>query len=239
MGNLAETLSGLLGSGEGMVFLAYPIAFLAGFITSLTPCVYPVIPIIAGYIGGQAQKSRRKSFVLSVFYVIGMALTYSALGAFAALSGRMFGQIQSSPAAHIIVANIIIFFGLSMLGVFTMPMLPVASSADSKERKRDGVFGALGMGLISGLVTSPCTVAVVGVMLTYVAARQNVFLGITLLFTFALGMGVLLVLVGTFVGALSSLPKSGMWLQRIQKGFAFLMILLGEYFLIRAGRLLF
>ncbi len=239
MGNLAETLSGLLGSGEGMFLLAYPIAFLAGFVTSLTPCVYPVIPIIAGYIGGQAQKSRRKSLVLSVFYVVGMALTYSALGAFAALSGRMFGQIQSSPVAHIIVANIIIFFGLSMLGVFTIPMPSFASSSGSKERRRGGVFGALGMGVGSGLVTSPCTVAVVGVILTYVSARQNVFLGVTLLFTFALGMGVLLVLVGTFVGTLTSLPKSGMWLQRIQKGFAFLMILLGEYFLIRAGRLLF
>ena len=232
-----QNLTGFLrNSLQGMPILAYPISFVAGFLVSLTPCVYPVIPIIAGYIGGEAKGSRQRSFTLSVFYVIGIAITYSALGAFAALSGRIFGEVQSSPVAHIIVANIIILFGLSMLGVF---ILPIPSFSKGSGGKSGGKFGAIGMGLASGFITAPCTAPVTGAILAYVATRQNVYFGISVLFTFALGMGVLLVLVGTFVGLLTSLPKSGVWMQRVEKGFGFFMILIGEYFLIRAGRLLF
>ncbi len=233
----SQSLTGSLrDSLHGAPLLAYPVSFVAGLFVSLTPCVYPVIPIIAGYIGGKAKRSRRKSFSLSIFYVLGMAVTYAILGAFAALTGRLFGEVQSSPVAHIIVANIIILFGLSMLGVF---ILPIPSFSKGPKGKKGGAFGAIGMGLASGFITAPCAAPVAGAILAYVAARQNIFFGISLLFTFALGMGVLLVLVGTFVGLLTSLPKSGVWMKRVEKGFGYFMILLGEYFLIRAGRLLF
>ena len=233
----SQALTGFLReSMHGVPFLAYPASFIAGFFASLTPCVYPVIPIIAGYIGGEAEGSRKKGFSLSVFYVIGMAVTYSALGAFAALSGRIFGEVQSNPIAHIIVANIIILFGLSMLGVFVLPVPSFSRSSGGKGR---GAIGAAGMGFVSGFVTAPCTVPVAGVLLAYVAGRQNLYFGISLLFTFELGMGLILILVGTFVGLLTSLPKSGAWMSRIEKAFGVFMILLGEYFLIHAGKLLF
>ena len=233
----SQTLTGFLESSlHEMPLLAYPVSFIAGLLASLTPCIYPVIPIVAGYIGGEAKGSRRRGFSLSVFYVIGMAIVYSALGAFAALSGRIFGEVQSSPVAYIIVANAIIFFGLSMLGAVVLPIPSFLKNQSGKGRKTSG---AIGMGIASGLITAPCTAPVAGTLLTYVASRQNVLFGVSLLFTFAAGMGILLILVGTSAGLLTSLPKSGAWMEKIKKGLGIFMILLGEYFLIRAGKLLF
>ncbi|MHC4591998.1 MAG: protein-disulfide reductase DsbD family protein [Planctomycetota bacterium] len=216
--------------------LAVLVAFAGGVLASLTPCVYPVIPIIVGYVGSSREKSRLRAFLLSLFYVIGMAITFAGLGAFAALSGRLFGQVQSSPVAHIIVGNIIILFGLSLLGVFTLP-LP-SFLAKRKASGRRGLLGAASMGLASGFVTAPCTAAVLGVLLTYVATRQNVIFGMITLFSFAMGMGVLLILIGTSAGLLAALPKSGRWMERVEKVMGWGMLILGEYFLIRGGYLL-
>ncbi len=238
MNSLLEIFTNLLqGQLEGSAFLALPIAFGAGVLISFTPCVYPMIPIIIGYIGGKGEESKSKNFFLSLFYVIGMAITYAGLGVFAALSGKLFGQIQTNPIAHIIVANIIILFGLSLLGVFTLP-LPSFLSGGSTGQGEKGLLGALGMGLLSGFVAAPCTAAVLGVLLAYVATKQNLMLGVALLFSFARGVGVLLLLVGTFTGIIRSLPKAGPWMERIEKFFGWAMIVLGEYFLIQAGRLL-
>lgn len=230
-------LQGLEGYLAGAPLFAYLAVFLGGMLTSLTPCVYPVIPIIVGYIGSRGEKSKGRAFILSLFYVIGMALTYAALGAFAALSGRLFGEIQSNPIVYLIVANIIILLGLSLLGVFVLPLPSFLKSSGPKKGK--GVIGAFSLGLASGFVAAPCTAAVMGVLLAYVATQQNLVFGATLLFTFSLGMGVLLVLIGTFTGILAALPKSGAWMERIQKVFGYFMIGLGQYFLIQAGRLWF
>ncbi|MEW5818058.1 MAG: cytochrome c biogenesis protein CcdA [Spirochaetota bacterium] len=216
--------------------LAYPVVLLAGVATSFTPCVYPVLPIIVGFIGGQGSRSKMSGFVLSSAYVLGMAITYSFLGAFAALSGMLFGQIQNNPVAYLIIANIIIFFSLSTLGLFSLPM-PSFLSRSGSGKVRQGVIGAFGLGLASGLITAPCTVAILGVLLTYIASQQNLVFGISLLFTYALGMGFLLILAGTFTGLLTALPKSGVWMKRAQTVFGLFMLALGEYYLIQAGRL--
>ena len=99
--------------------LAYALVFLGGMLVSLTPCVYPVIPITVGYIGGQAGGSRMRGFVMSVVYVLGMAMVYTAMGAAAAITGKLFGRAASSPLAFFIVGNICILMALSMLGVFS------------------------------------------------------------------------------------------------------------------------
>lgn len=217
------------------IFIIYMVVFLAGIVTSLTPCVYPMIPIIAGFIGARQEASTLKNFLLSLSYVIGMAVAFSILGAFASFTGKLFGQIQTSPIAHIIVGNIIILFGLATLGVFTMPNL---STGKLPVNIAKGIFGAFILGFASGFVAIPCTSAVLGAVLVYVASKQNVIFGISLLFTFAMGVGVLLILIGTFTGLLNMLPKSGNWLLRLQKAFGFFLIGLGEYFLIKAGMLL-
>lgn len=219
-------------------FLAYAGVFLGGVLVSFTPCVYPVIPITFSYIGGNAQGSRLKGFLLSVVYVLGMSLTYAALGAFAALSGKLFGQISVSPWVNFLVGAVCILMGLSMFDVFTLPSLPFLSSVQSQtgKSKRGGYAGSFVIGVFSGLVVGPCTAPALGALLVYVGSKQNVIYGTTLLFVFALGMGFLLVCVGTFAGLLSNLPKSGAWLLRIKKIFGWLLLIIGEYFIYLMGK---
>ncbi len=229
MGNLIGNLSIHF---KEFSFSTYFLVFIGGVAISFTPCVYPLIPLVIGYIGGQKEKSRLKIFILSLLYILGMAVTYSILGLTAALTGKIFGEIQNSPVAHMFIGNILIFFGLSSLGVFRFPFISF-----SGVKKIKGL-GSFGMGLVSGLITSPCVSPVLGGLLTFIASKQNVFYGATLLFVFSLGMGSFLLFVGTFSGLLGSLPKSGRWMERVERFFGFFMIIVGEYFLVKAGYLL-
>ncbi len=229
-------LQGLEGYLNTAPLFAYLAVFLGGVLTSFTPCVYPMIPITIAYIGGRGGESRMKGFSLSIFYVIGMASTYSALGAFAAMTGKLFGAASTNPILYLVVANIFIFLGLSMLDVF---VLPIPSFLASRQQKQvGGYLGAFLVGLLAGTVAAPCTAPVLGVVLTFVAAKQNVLYGITLLFVFSVGLGTLLIIVGTFAGLVSSMPKTGKWSVAIKKFFGWTMIGVGEYFLITAGKLL-
>ncbi len=227
-------LQGLEGYLSASPFLAYIAVFLGGVLTSFTPCVYPMIPITIAYIGGRSGESRLKGLSLSIFYVLGMAATYSALGAFAAMTGKLFGAASTNPILYLVVANIFIFLGLSMLDVFTLPM-PSFLTSRQPGKKSGGYFGAFLVGLLAGTVAAPCTAPVLGVVLTFVAAKQNVIYGMTLLFVFSIGLGTLLIIVGTFAGLMSSMPKTGKWSVAIKKIFGYLMIAAGEYFLVQAG----
>ncbi len=227
-------LQGLEGYLSASPFLAYIAVFLSGVLTSFTPCVYPMIPITIAYIGGRSGESRLKGLSLSIFYVLGMAATYSALGAFAAMTGKLFGAASTNPILYLVVANIFIFLGLSMLDVFTLP-IPSFLTSRQPGKKSGGYFGAFLVGLLAGTVAAPCTAPVLGVVLTFVAAKQNVIYGMTLLFVFSIGLGTLLIIVGTFAGLMSSMPKTGKWSVAIKKFFGWVMIGTGEFFLIQAG----
>jgi len=216
--------------------LSYLIAFFAGLMASFTPCVYPLIPILVGYIAGRDEHKKTKAFFLSFFYVFGMSLTYCILGAIAALSGKLFGEVQNNPLVYLFIANVILLMGLSMLGVFTLPV-PNFIKNNTQNKKRNGFWGSFLLGASSGLIAAPCTTAVLGVLLTYVAAKQNIFFGISLLFVFSFGLGAVLLIAGTFTGFLLSLPKPGKWMDIITKVFGWTMIMLAEYFLIKAGML--
>ncbi len=218
-----------LGSSLLMSYLA---VYLGGFLVSLTPCVYPVIPITVAYVGGGGT-SRIEAIIRTTAYVLGMAVTYTALGAIAALTGSFFGRIQTNPWTFFILANIFILFGLSMLGVYTFSLPGIKTHG--RHGRKTGIASGLLMGIVSGLVIGPCTAPVLGVVLGYVAAKQNLFFGMSLLFVFATGMGTLLFLVGIFTGLLKSLPKPGKWMVWIQKIFGLVMIGIGEYFLFMAG----
>jgi cytochrome c-type biogenesis protein len=190
-----------------------------------------------GFIGAKASASRKKGFYLSLLYVLGLALVYAALGVFAALSGKLFGQISTSPWTYLFVGIVCILFGLAMLDVFTL-QVGFLSGVQPNIKQSGGGLSAFIFGGCSGLVAGPCTTPVLGTLLAYVATRQNVVLGCAMLFVFALGMGTLLIVVGTFTGILSSLPRAGVWIERIKKGFGFLMIILGEFFIFKAGQLM-
>lgn len=223
---------------ESSMLLSIGLCFLGGILASLSPCIYPLLPVVASFVGSRTvgEKTRFKAFSLSLFYVLGMALVYSGLGMIAALTGSFFGQISTNPWALFVVANIMILFGLNILEVLPLPMLSLQSGSGES---RKGLFGAFLLGAASGLVASPCTAPVLGVVLTYVATQQSLVTGAVLLFVFSLGLGMLLIVAGTFSGVLLTLPKPGNWMNWIKKGLGLAMIGLGEYFLIQAGQLMF
>lgn len=217
--------------------ITYLAVFIGGVLTSFTPCVYPLIPIVVGVIGSSPQASRFRNFVLSLSYVLGMAIIFSTLGVLAALTGKLFGQVQSSPVAHIVVGNVIILFALALVDVIPLPAFLFARAGAGKVVKGGGAAAAFFMGVASGFVAAPCTAAVMGALLAYTATTQNVAAGFSLLFTFAIGLGMILILIGTFTGILASLPKSERLMGAIQKIFALLLVLLGEYYIFKAGML--
>jgi thiol:disulfide interchange protein DsbD len=233
-----ELATGLETALNSSLMLSIALCFTGGILASLSPCVYPLIPVVASFVGSRSvdDSNRSSAFFLSVAYVLGMAVVYSLLGMVAALTGTLFGSLSTSPMAQFIVANIFILFGLNILEVIPLPLVSVQAQQDNKGK---GLVGAFVLGAASGLVASPCTAPVLGVLLTYVATEQNVVLGGMLLFIFSIGLGLILIGVGTFSGLLTSLPRPGQWMVWIKKGLGLAMIGLGEYFLIQAGKLMF
>ncbi len=218
--------------------LALAMAFAGGVLAAFTPCTYPMMPITVAFIGGKAQGSKRKGFMLSVFYVFGMAIVYSSLGIFAALTGQLFGTITASPWTYLAMGNICLFFGLVMLEA--VPLSPPAFLNRWKvsELRGHDILTSIVLGGASALVVSTCTTPVLGVLLAFVASKHQILLGAGMLFAFSFGLGSLVIVVGTFTGLLASLPRSGIWMLRVQRIFGILMILAAEYFLIKTGEFL-
>lgn len=211
----------------------YLVVFAAGLLLSFSPCVYPLLPVTAGYIGSIASGSKLKGFFLSLIYVLGVAVTYSILGLLASLGGQIFGRISAAPITRLLSGVIIVLFGLSMFGFFKIN-LPVL--VKSPVIKKAGFISTFTLGLISGLIVSPCVSPALGAILVYLSGKQNVIYGATLLFVFAYGMGTLLILVGTFSGFIANLPKSGKWMALVTKIFAVVLVFMGLYFIYQAIR---
>lgn len=213
------------------LLLSFVAAYLGGLLASLTPCVYPMIPMTAGVItNSNLGGSKLRAFLLSLCYVTGMAVTYAGLGIFAAATGSFFGSINTSPWTFLVIGNILLLLGLGMLDVFKLPTIAPKFTA-----KITGIPGAFLIGIFSGFVAGPCTAPVLGVLLAYVASTRDMVMGGLLLFVFAFGMGAILLVVGTFSGLMASIPRSGGWMVTIKKAMGFLMVILAEYFLVKAG----
>jgi cytochrome c-type biogenesis protein len=230
-----EWISQFEGIARNSPVLALGLSFAGGVLASFTPCTYPMMPITVAFIGGKAKGSKRRGFILSVFYVLGMSIVYSSLGIFAALSGQLFGALTSSPWTYLLVGNICLFFGLVMLEA--MPLSPPAFLNNWKVTDYAGhdIFTSIFLGGASALVVSTCTTPILGVLLAVVATKRDIVWGAGMLFAFSYGMGTLVIIVGTFTGLLASLPRSGVWMLRVQRGFGLIMILAAEYFLIKTG----
>lgn len=213
--------------------LTYAAAYLAGVLVSFTPCVYPVVPITAAVIGAQGGVSAGRGLILSLSFVLGLAVTYTAIGMFAALTGRLFGSIQASPLTQGALGFLFVLMGLAMLEVFHLSLERlVPRPREGSGRK--GIVGSFAIGLTSGFLLGPCTAPVLAVILGVVAARQSVFFGGSLLFVFSFGVGTLLILVGTFTGILAGLPKSGAWMTGVKKISGVVLLAAGAYFLYSA-----
>ncbi|HET7563791.1 MAG TPA: cytochrome c biogenesis protein CcdA [Gemmatimonadaceae bacterium] len=222
--------------------LALPLVFLGGVLTSLTPCLYPMIPITASIVGGQASgitgSGRGRTIALTVSYVLGLALTYAALGLFAGLTGTLFGTVSSNPWLYFAMANLLILFALVMLDVFPVPVPQPILQRAATVGGGGRIAGTFGMGAASGLVAAPCSAPVMAAVLTWVGVTKSAALGFLYLFVFSLGMSALLVVVGLFAGAVSALPKAGPWMVWVKRIFAIVMIGVAEYYLIQMGKLL-
>jgi len=217
-------------------FFDYFLVFWGGVLVSFSPCVYPVMPITASFIAGvNTQGSRLHGFVISLIYVLGLAVTYSAMGVIAVLTGKFFGQIQNNPIVFLIVGNIFIIFALVLFDFIQIPSLKFNWQNHHKPKNIWTIFL---FGMAAGLIVGPCTAPILGSVLAHVAAKQNLIYGISLLIVFSYGVGASLILIGTFSGILAALPKSGPWLLGIKRLTGLILFIFGEYYLIKAGGLL-
>jgi thiol:disulfide interchange protein DsbD len=236
--SLRDTLS-------GNPALAIPLVFAGGVLTSLTPCIYPMIPITAAIVGGSeattrpdgTRTNRWRPLGLTLTYVFGLALVYSALGLFAGLTGTLFGTVSTNPWLYFLMANVLILAALAMLDVLPV-RVPSALLARASTAGAAGRYsGALIMGALSGLVAAPCSAPVMAAVLTWVSTTHSATLGFVYLFVFSLGMCTLLVVVGLSSGTLSRLPRAGVWMLWIKRVFALVMLGVAEYYLVKGGQL--
>ncbi|MFN8570634.1 MAG: cytochrome c biogenesis protein CcdA [Gemmatimonadaceae bacterium] len=220
---------------------AIPVLFVAGLLTSLTPCIYPMIPITAAIVGGEsvAQSGGRwRPLLLALVYALGLALVYATLGLFAGLSGTMFGTVSSNPWLYFLQANVLVLAALAMLDVFTI-RLPVSTLEWASRAGGGGRLPSVFlMGAVSGLVAAPCSAPVMAAVLTWVTQTKSAALGFLYLFTFSIGMCGLLVLIGASSGTLSRMPRAGTWMLRVKRIFGFVMLGVAEYYLIKMGQVL-
>ena len=237
-------LIGLLQSGLGSLLEQNPLIaaatmFGAGLVTSLTPCVYPMIPITAGVIAGTAgdDAPRRRVILLTLTYVLGLALLYAVLGTLAGISGTLFGTVSASPWARFAIANMLLLFGLAMLDVIPVRVPPrlMAWTAGLGGGSYPAVFL---LGATSGIVAAPCGAPAFAAVLTWVSTTGSPLLGFIYLFIFSLGMTALLVAVGVFSGTLARLPRSGIWMIWIKRAAGVILIAMAEYYLIKMGMVL-
>lgn len=187
--------------------LAYIAVFFAGLVSSVNPCVVVTYPLIIGYVGGYSEGDIKKAFRSSLAFVVGLSVTYSILGTIAALTGQLIGNIGGH--WKYILGAVAIFMGLDLLGIvhFRMPGLqkfPV---------RQKGIFGAFLLGLLFGVTASACSTPILGFVLTFVASTQNIIYGSSLLFAYALGSSIIVLIVGVSTGA----AQAGIKVRRLSR----------------------
>jgi len=217
--------------------IALPILFAAGLGTSLTPCMYPMIPITAGVLSGvgTGARSRVRTLALTLTYVTGLAAVYASLGLLAGLTGSLFGTVSSNPWAYFVMGNLLLLSGLALLDVFTVQapgrLLAWAGQLGG------GSFGAVFLlGATSGLVAAPCGAPAFAAVLTFVGATRSAALGFAYLFAFSLGMTALLVAIGLSSDLLRRLPRSGVWMLWVKRAGAALLLVMAQYYFIQMGK---
>lgn len=215
----------LLASGQ--LFVAAGVIFLGGFLTSLTPCVYPLIPITVGVFGARQAASKGRALVLTTSYVVGMGLVFSALGVFAALSGRAFGSVLGNTWVIVGLAVFMAVLASSMFGAFELA-LPSSLATRLNGVGGGGIIGALLMGSVAGFLAAPCTGPVLTGVLAWVSQTRDPVLGGGLLFIYALGIGVPFFLIGVFT---MRLPKSGVWMEWVKSVFGIALLAMAVSYL--------
>lgn len=215
---------------ESNLLLALVLIFCVGLLTSLTPCVYPLIPITLAVLGNNQNRPRWQSFLVSLSYVIGIGITYALLGVIAARTGSLFGSFISHPLVIISMSLVFLAMGLSLLGLFEIQAPSFIRNKANNSQGNHGYWSAFSSGLLAGVIASPCVGPVLVGILAYIAKTQSSFLGFVLLFTFAMGFGVLFIALGTFSQLAGRLPRSGTWMNAIKTVLALALFGMSFYY---------
>jgi len=210
--------------------MAFLVVFLGGVLTASNPCVLAMIPLMIGFVGGTKELTGfKKSLLFSLFFVVGLSITFSIMGLIAATTGRLLGDIGS--VWRYIVVGICFLMGIHLLEIFKIP-LPRINVGNPKTT---GFIGAFLMGMLFGVVSTPCAVPILTVILVLIAAKGSIVYGLGLLFFYALGHCALIVIAGTSIGAAKGLLESKRFQRAnfyLRKVAAVLIILVGVFFLI-------
>lgn len=202
---------------------------ILGLLLSLTPCIYPMIPITVGILQAQSSTSVLRNFSLALAYSMGIACTFAALGLAAAFTGQMFGNLMSNPLVILSLVALLAYLAFAMMGFYEMytPKFLVSNTA----ARGGSLSGAFLFGAVSGTVASPCLSPGLILILSIVTAIGNKLLGFLLLFTFGIGLSIPLLIIGTFSSSLNLLPQAGMWMVEIKKIFGLLLLVMCFYLL--------
>ncbi len=203
--------------------------FLGGMALNLTPCVYPIIPITVSYFGGKSGQGQGRLLVHGLLYLAGLAVTNSALGVAAALTGGLMGSLLQNPLVLLTVAAILTLFAASLFGFWELRLPGSLTQAASKSYA--GYFGSLFMGLTLGVVAAPCLGPFVLGLLTWVASMGSPLLGFLVFFTLSLGLGLPLFFLALFSGSLEKLPRSGEWMIWVRKLMGWVLLAMAAYFI--------
>ena len=210
-------------------FIRLLLVFLLGILLSLTPCIYPMIPITIGILQAQGSKSLFYNFLLALAYTCGMATTFALFGLVASCTGPLCGQLLMEPIFITGLVIILGYLGLSMLGLYDVYVPKFFKPA--KSVKGGSLFSSFLFGAASGTIASPCVSPGLAVLLSIVATLGNKLLGFLLLFVFGVGLSTPLLIVGSFSSSLSLLPRAGMWMIEIKKLFGFMIFGMCFYYI--------
>jgi thiol:disulfide interchange protein DsbD len=212
------------------LWLRFLLVFLLGILLSLTPCIYPMIPITVGILQGQGSTSFAKNLFVSLCYTAGVATTFACMGLFAAYTGSLFGTALQHPIFIILLIALLAYFAGSMVGLYEMYIPRFLQPANNTMRGGSPVAAFI-FGALSGTIASPCVSPGLALVLGMVAKLGNPIYGFLLLFAFGIGLSMPLMIIGTFSGSLNLLPKAGMWMVEVKRFFGFVMFGMCLYFL--------
>jgi thiol:disulfide interchange protein DsbD len=204
-------------------------SFLAGILVSFSPCIYPLIPITLGIVGAKSVSTRSQGFFLSLVFVLGIACTYTVLGIIAALMGVLLAHFFMNPLVYLGLGLMLLVLGLSLFDVIKLKIL----SLPCDYKHKGGIFSVFILGMFSALALVPCTFPVLGTIVSLIALKHSIIYGGSALFLFALGYGIILLVLGTFTSLLTRLPKAGDWLIIVKRVLGGVLILTAVYFLMK------
>lgn len=205
-------------------------SYLGGVLVSFSPCIYPLIPITLGIVGAASTSTKRKGFLLSFVFVLGVAAVYTTLGIISSLFGIFAGNLFINPITYLVLTLVFFFLSASSFEIIRIK-LPFTVHYERWAGK--GLLSLFVLGMLSGLAIIPCSFPVLGAILSLISLKGNAVYGASALFLFSLGYGTILIILGTFSSLIRKLPKEGFWVIIIERAIGVLFGVMGIYFFLK------